>query len=373
MSVPARVKLVEVGPRDGLQNEAAAIATADKIAFVDRLSDAGHAVIEVSAFVSPKWVPQMADAAEVFAGITRRAGTKYTALVPNLAGLDRAIEAKVDEVAIFAAASETFSRKNINQGIDESLAGYRAVCDRAKAAGLPVRAYVSTAFGCPFEGAVAPAAVAEVSAALIEMGAYEVAVSDTIGIAHPGQVPGVAGRRRRAGPARPDRAALPRHARHRAGQRADGPAARGDDLRRVRGRTRRLPLRARRHRQPRDRGSALHAGWFGDRDRRQASTRSSRRPASSNRNSATRWRRATPLLTERQHAPTANHKDHEGHEDHKDFLGLVLCGLCELRDLCGDAVGPCRLSSSHASNFPSSQQLTTRSAGICAIRAWAMA
>ena len=191
MSLPARVTLVEVGPRDGLQNESARIATADKIAFVDRLSHAGHRAIEVSAFVSPKWVPQMADAAEVFAGIRRRAGTRYTALVPNLAGLDRAIEAKADEVAIFAAASESFSRKNINQGIQESLATYRAVCDRARAAGLPVRAYVSTAFGCPFEGTVAPAAVAEVSAALIEMGAYEVAVSDTIGIAHPGQVPPV--------------------------------------------------------------------------------------------------------------------------------------------------------------------------------------
>ena len=189
MTLPTRVTLVEVGPRDGLQNEAARIDTADKIAFVDRLSQAGHRVIEVSAFVSPKWVPQMADAAEVFAGISRRHGTRYTALVPNLAGLDRAIEAKADEVAIFAAASESFSRKNINQGIQASLAGYEAVCDRASAAGLPIRAYVSTAFGCPFEGAVSPAAVAEVSAALVEMGAYEVAVSDTIGIAHPGQVP----------------------------------------------------------------------------------------------------------------------------------------------------------------------------------------
>jgi hydroxymethylglutaryl-CoA lyase len=191
MNSPPRVTLVEVGPRDGLQNEAAAISTADKIAFVDRLSEAGHKVIEVSAFVSPTWVPQMADAAEVFAGIARRPGTRYTALVPNLAGLDRAIDATVDEVAIFAAASESFSRKNINQGIQGSLAGYRAVCERAKAAGLPVRAYVSTAFGCPFEGAVEPAAVADVSAALVEMGAYQVAVSDTIGIAHPGQVPQV--------------------------------------------------------------------------------------------------------------------------------------------------------------------------------------
>jgi hydroxymethylglutaryl-CoA lyase len=184
----ATVNLVEVGPRDGLQNEAASIPTSDKIAFVDRLSQAGHATIEVSAFVSPKWVPQMADAAEVFAGITRRPGTRYTALVPNLAGLTRAIDAKVDGVAIFAAASESFSRKNINQTIAGSLDRYRAVCERAREANLPVRAYVSTAFGCPFEGAVEPRAVTDVAAALINMGAYEVAVSDTIGIAHPAQV-----------------------------------------------------------------------------------------------------------------------------------------------------------------------------------------
>jgi len=188
LNKPAAVRIVEVGPRDGLQNEPSPIGTADKIAFVNALSDAGHRVIEVSAFVSPKWVPQMADAAEVFAGIARRSGTRYTALVPNLAGLQRAIAARVDEIAVFAAASESFSRRNINQSIAESLETYRAVCAAAKDAGLPVRAYVSTAFGCPFEGAVAPAAVADVSAALMEMGAYEVAVSDTIGIAHPGQV-----------------------------------------------------------------------------------------------------------------------------------------------------------------------------------------
>ena len=188
MSKPSAVRIVEVGPRDGLQNEPAPIGTPDKIAFVNTLSDAGHRVIEVSAFVSPKWVPQMADAAEVFAGIARRSGTRYAALVPNLAGLQRAIAARVDGIAVFAAASESFSRRNINQSIAESLETYRAVCAAAKDAGLPVRAYVSTAFGCPFEGAVAPAAVADVSAALMEMGAYEVAVSDTIGIAHPGQV-----------------------------------------------------------------------------------------------------------------------------------------------------------------------------------------
>jgi hydroxymethylglutaryl-CoA lyase len=145
-------------------------------------------VIEVSAFVSPKWVPRMADAADVFAGITRRPGTRYTALVPNVEGLERAIAAHVDEAAVFAAASDTFSRRNINQSIDASLERYRDVCARAAAVSLPVRAYVSTAFGCPFEGAVDSAAVARVAAALIEMGAYEVAISDTIGVAHPGQV-----------------------------------------------------------------------------------------------------------------------------------------------------------------------------------------
>jgi len=182
------ITVVEVGPRDGLQNESANVATADKIEFVNRLSAAGLPVIEVSAFVSPKWVPQMADAADVFAGITRRPGTRYTALVPNLAGLERALAARVDEVAVFASSTETFSQKNINRSIDESLTIYREVCDRARAAGLRVRGYLSTAFGCPFEGAVAPDRVADVAARLADLGVYEVAVSDTIGIAHPGLV-----------------------------------------------------------------------------------------------------------------------------------------------------------------------------------------
>jgi isopropylmalate/homocitrate/citramalate synthase len=185
------VTVVEVGPRDGLQNERLAVPTADKIAFVDRLSAANLPVIEVTAFVSPKWVPHMADAAAVFAGITRRPGIRYTALVPNVVGLERAVEAGVREIAIFASASETFSRKNINQSIDESLAGYKLVCDRAAALGLRVRAYVSTAFGCPYEGDVAPEQAADVAGRLIALGAFEVAISDTIGIAHPGQVPRV--------------------------------------------------------------------------------------------------------------------------------------------------------------------------------------
>jgi len=185
------VTVVEVGPRDGLQNEQAHVATADKIEFVNRLSAARLPVIEVGAFVSPKWVPQMADSADVFANITRAPGTRYSALVPNLAGLDRAVAAGVSEIAVFAASTETFSRKNINQSIDASLAGYKAVCDRALAAGIRVRGYLSTAFGCPYEGEVAPERVAEVAARLADLGVFEVAVSDTIGIAHPGQVPGV--------------------------------------------------------------------------------------------------------------------------------------------------------------------------------------
>jgi hydroxymethylglutaryl-CoA lyase len=193
MAKPSAVRIVEVGPRDGLQNEPAPIATAEKIAFVNLLTDAGLSSIEVSAFVSPKWVPQMADAGDVFAGIRRHGDVRYSALVPNAAGLDRAAAAGVSEVAVFAAASETFSTRNINQRIAESLTTYRAVTAKALQLGMQVRAYVSTAFGCPFEGAVAPARVADVAEALIEMGAFEVAVSDTIGIAHPGQVPQVVG------------------------------------------------------------------------------------------------------------------------------------------------------------------------------------
>jgi len=188
VNIQGSVRIVEVGPRDGLQNEATQVPTTVKIAFVNALAAAGHSTIEVSAFVSPRWVPQMADAAEVFAGIERRDGVRYTALVPNPAGLERAQKAGVSEIAIFAAASETFSQRNINQSISASLETYAVVCRQAAAARLPVRAYLSTVFGCPFEGDVPIPTVATVAAQLIEMGAYEVALSDTIGIAHPGQV-----------------------------------------------------------------------------------------------------------------------------------------------------------------------------------------
>ena len=190
MTVTA-VTVVEVGPRDGLQNEPGTVATADKIAFVDKLSAASLPVIEVSAFVSPKWVPQMADAEQVFAGIARKPGTRYSALVPNIAGLERAQKARVGDIAIFAACSETFSRKNINQSIDDSFAAYKQVCETALAAGISVRGYLSAAFGCPYEGAVAAETVATLSARLIDLGVFEVAVSDTIGVARPENVPRV--------------------------------------------------------------------------------------------------------------------------------------------------------------------------------------
>jgi isopropylmalate/homocitrate/citramalate synthase len=184
----SRVHLVEVGPRDGLQNEGADVPTSAKIEFIDGLTAAGAEVIEVSAFVSPKWVPRMADAERVFAGITRQPGTRYMALVPNARGLERAIAARVTDAAIFAAASETFSRKNINQSIDESFVTYAEVARATRDAKLPLRGYLSTAFGCPFEGDVPIARVVDLTKRLLDLGVAEVAVSDTIGVAHPGQV-----------------------------------------------------------------------------------------------------------------------------------------------------------------------------------------
>jgi hydroxymethylglutaryl-CoA lyase len=186
--MPPRVAIVEVGPRDGLQNERAIVPTDRKIVFIDLLSAAGHSAIEVTAFVSPKWVPQMGDASEVFRGIARKSGVRYSALVPNRAGLDRAMAAGVTDIAVFAAASETFSRRNINQSIEQSFEAYREVTDAAAQASLRTRAYLSTSFGCPFEGPVDPQRVTQLAERLLALGAYEVAVSDTIGIAHPGQV-----------------------------------------------------------------------------------------------------------------------------------------------------------------------------------------
>ncbi len=191
--LPECVQVVEVGPRDGLQNEHAQVTAADKVEFVDRLTAAGLPVIEVGAFVSPKWVPQMADTAEVFHAITRRAGTRYPALVPNLPGLQRAYEADVGEIAIFGAASDTFSRKNINQDIEESFATFSQVCSRAREWGMLVRGYLSVCFGCPYEGAVPVARVARLAGRMLDLGVFEVVLSDTIGVAHPGQVADVVG------------------------------------------------------------------------------------------------------------------------------------------------------------------------------------
>jgi len=191
--LPECVQVVEVGPRDGLQNEHGQVTTLDKVEFIDRLSAAGLPVIEIGAFVSPQWVPQMADTADVFRAITPRAGTRYPALVPNIVGLERARDAGVSEVAIFGAASETFSRRNIDQSIEESFATFAQVCTRARELGILVRGYLSTCFGCPYEGHVPAARVATLAARLLDFGVFEVVLSDTIGVAHPGQVAEVVG------------------------------------------------------------------------------------------------------------------------------------------------------------------------------------
>ena len=182
------VEIFEVGPRDGLQNEKRAIAVSDKIALVDCLSGAGFRRIEVASFVSPKWVPQMADSAAVLAGIRRVPGVRYAALTPNMKGLEGALAAKADEVAIFGSASEGFSRANINASIAESLERFAPVAAAARAAGLPVRGYVSCVTDCPYDGAVAPQQVAKVAAALLAMGCYEISLGDTIGQATPATI-----------------------------------------------------------------------------------------------------------------------------------------------------------------------------------------
>jgi len=182
------VKIVEVGPRDGLQNESATIPTGTKVAFVDALSGTGVGEIEVSAFVAPRKVPQLGDAGEVFRRIRRRAGVVYSALVPNEQGLDRALAAGVDKAAIFTAASETFNRKNINTSVEGSLQRFQPLMRRARSLGLPVRGYVSTAFWCAFEGRIAPQAVVDLTERLFDLGIDEVSISDTIGKAAPKEV-----------------------------------------------------------------------------------------------------------------------------------------------------------------------------------------
>ena len=185
MTLPSHVRLIEVGPRDGLQNEALPISVADKVQLVDALTDAGLGYIEVGSFVSPKWVPQMAGSAEVFAQIRRKPGVVYGALAPNMRGFEDAVAAGVKEVAVFAAASEAFSQRNINCSISESLARFVPIIEAARQHGISVRGYVSCVLGCPYEGQVSPQQVAQVAQELYAMGCYEVSLGDTIGTGTP--------------------------------------------------------------------------------------------------------------------------------------------------------------------------------------------
>lgn len=179
------VKIFEVGPRDGLQNEDDIIPTEQKIELIDALSQLGFKNIEATAFVSPKWVPQMADSSDVMAGIHRNPNVRYSALTPNLQGLEKALDAKVDEVAVFASASETFSQKNINCSIAESLERFETLIERAHHFDIPVRGYVSCVVGCPYEGSIDPQSVANITSAIYELGCYEVSLGDTIGVGKP--------------------------------------------------------------------------------------------------------------------------------------------------------------------------------------------
>jgi isopropylmalate/homocitrate/citramalate synthase len=185
MTLPQSVKMVDVGPRDGLQNENQPVPTATKIELINRLADAGVPTVEATSFVSPKWIPQLADAEEVLAGIDRKVGTAFPVLVPNMKGMERALAAGVHEIAVFTAASEAFNRKNINCSIAESIERFRPVMESAREHGIRVRGYVSCVLGCPYEGEIEPKAVAEVARALGQLGCYEVSLGDTIGAGTP--------------------------------------------------------------------------------------------------------------------------------------------------------------------------------------------
>src|ERR1043165_7385189 len=187
LELPSRVRMVEVGPRDGLQNESATVPTEVKVALIDRLTEAGLPAIEGTSFVSPKWVPQRSDAAAVMARIGRRPGVRYPVLTPNLKGFEAALAAGCDEGAVFVAASESFSRKNINCSIEESLERARPVAAAAAAHRVRLRGYISCVLGCPYEGDIQPERVRDVAAALLAMGCYEVSLGDTIGTGTPGK------------------------------------------------------------------------------------------------------------------------------------------------------------------------------------------
>lgn len=185
MHLPQSVKIVEVGPRDGLQNEKEIVTTAVKVEFINSLSECGYQTVEATSFVSPKWVPQMADHAEVFPAIQKKAGVSYPVLIPNLQGLTAALEVGVKEIAVFTAASETFNKKNINCTIDESFERFAPIMEIAKKENIRVRGYVSCVLGCPYEGEIKPAAVAAVAKRLFESGCYEISLGDTIGVGTP--------------------------------------------------------------------------------------------------------------------------------------------------------------------------------------------
>ncbi len=191
MTLPEQVRIVEVGPRDGLQNEPDPIAVDTRVELIEKLSAAGLRDIEAGSFVNPKWIPQMASSEEVFAGLERQPGVRYAALTPNLKGFERALAAGADEVAVFAAASEGFSQKNINCSIAESLQRFEPVMAAAAAENIPVRGYVSCVLGCPYDGDIAPAEVARVSGELLDMGCYEVSLGDTIGVGTAGSMRGL--------------------------------------------------------------------------------------------------------------------------------------------------------------------------------------
>ena len=186
MNMPGRVTLVEVGPRDGLQNESMPVSVETRVALVNRLAEAGLPVVETGSFVNPKWVPQMAASDAVFEAVNRRPGTRYAALTPNMRGFERALAAGADEVAVFAAASEGFSQKNINCSVEESLQRFRPVARAAADAGIPVRGYISCVIACPFDGPTSPVMVRKVSDALLDMGCYEVSLGDTTGVGSAG-------------------------------------------------------------------------------------------------------------------------------------------------------------------------------------------
>jgi hydroxymethylglutaryl-CoA lyase len=252
MNLPATVRVVEVGARDGLQNEPTPVPTEAKIRFIEMLAEAGLPVIEATSFVSPRWVPQLADAETVMQSLSRREGVRYPVLVPNLKGLERALQVGVDAIAIFTAASETFCQRNLNRTIEQSLQEFEQVVAQAKAARLWVRGYISTAFVCPYEGRIAPEAVKPIVERLLEMGVDEISLGDTIGAAVPTQIEQLTD------------ALEPQHLWHGAGECADRAPAGDHDFRLLGGRAGWMPLRARGVGQPRNGRPALHAARDGD-------------------------------------------------------------------------------------------------------------